>query len=216
MLTLDEEEPRDVFRQEIVAILHVPRDRPLVLPEEARWREGFAGLREVRSELRDVHRGAAVLRLAVPPFLRAERLREVLAACLERVLGEALPLSLRVLGELAETLQAALEMEEDWIQRGAEGSTLLAFTDEHAGGQAGLLLSELKTRLADRLADSLREVFPLNHHDVLCLWSGSGEEGLSATETSIADFYEELTGGPVSATARPLATAHDLLAFLGS
>lgn len=217
MLTLEEEEPGEVLRRDIVAILHVPRDRLVLLPAESRWREGFTGLQEVKSELQSVHLDMAALRLAVPPFLPATRLREVLRAGLKKVLGEILPLSLRVPTELGETLQAAIEMEEAWIEKDTEGSAVLCFTDEHGAGEVGsFLLSDLRTKLAERLVDWMVEAFPLNHYDAVCLWAGPVEEKLSSAEAFVSMVYRDLTGALVSATSRPLEEAPDLLEFLGS
>lgn len=217
MLTLEDEEQAKELRRELVVLLHLTRERLPVLREVAGWREAFGPLEEVHSSFEGVNRGQAAVRIAAPPFLSQDRLRPILASCLERLLGAPVLFSLRILTELGETIQAAFEVEEVWLEEGAAaGQTVLSFTDEHAAGEVDLLLSDLRKKLAEGLVDSIVEAFPLNHYDVLSLWAGPGAERLSSTEGFVAKIYGELKGAPVSATSRPLDKAPDLLQFLGS
>ncbi|MFQ5552585.1 MAG: hypothetical protein ACE5EW_02580 [Thermoplasmata archaeon] len=217
MLTLEEEEYAQDLRRELVILLHIPQDRLPALRRVRGWKSAFAALDEVRSRFEGVSPGQAALRIAAPPFLHQDRLRPILAACLEPLLGAPVLFSIRILTELGETIQAAFDVEEEWLQEGtAPGGTALCFTDEHAAGEVGLLLSDLRTALAERLVGSVVEAFPLNHYDVLCFWTGPVEEKLASTEAFIAQVYGELMEVPVSATSRDLGEAPELLEFLGS
>ena len=217
MLTLEDEERAQELRRELVLLLHLTQERMFALRRVVGWQEAFEPLEEVRSSLEGVSREQAALRIAAPPFLPQDRLRPIISGCLERLLGAPVLFSLRILTELGETIQAAFDVEEMWLEEGATADqTVLSFTDEHAAGEVGLLLSDLKTVLAKGLVGSVVEAFPLNHYDILSLWTGPAEEKLSSSEAFIAKVYGELKGAPVSATSRSLEEAPDLLQFLGS
>ncbi len=215
MLTLEDEERAQELRRELVVLLHLTQERMPALRRVVGWQEAFGPLEEVRSSLEGVSREQAAIRIAVPPFLSQDHLRPIISGCLERLLGVPVLFSLRILTELGETIQAAFDVEEVWLEEGATADqTVLSFTDEHTAGEVGLLLSDLKTMLAEMLVDSITEAFPLNHYDILCLWSGPAEEKLSSTEAFVAKAYAELKGAPVSTTSRSLEEAPDLLQFL--
>ncbi|MFQ5986203.1 MAG: hypothetical protein ACE5KQ_02455 [Thermoplasmata archaeon] len=217
MLTLGGEEQERDLRRQLVVLLHLPKERLPALRRVRGWQKAFAALDEIRSRFEGVSPRQAALRIAAPLFLRQDRLRPTLAGCLERLLGAPVLFSIRILTELGETIQAAFDVEEGWLEEGAApGGTALCFTDEHAAGEVGLLLSDLRTALAERLVGSVVEAFPLNHYDILCLWTGPLKEKLASTEAFIARAYGELMGGPVSATSRDLGEAPELLEFLGS
>ncbi|MEE9173724.1 MAG: hypothetical protein V3U30_01965 [Thermoplasmata archaeon] len=217
MLTLEDEERAQELRRELVVLLHLTQEGMPALRGVVGWREAFAPLETVRSSLEGVSREQAAVRIAAPPFLLQDRLRPIISGCLERLLGAPVLFSLRILTELGETIQAAFNMEEVWLEEGATADqTVLSFADEHAAGEVGLLLSDLRTMLAEGLGDSIVEAFPLNHYDILCLWAGPVEEKFSSTEAFVAKFYGELKGAPVSVTSRSLEEAPDLLQFLRS
>lgn len=217
MLTLAEEEVAQDLRRELVVLLHLTQERMRALHGVEGWREAFEPLEAVQSSLEEVSREQAAIRIAAPLFLSEARLRPIVSGCLEELLGSPVPLSFRILTELGETIQAAFDVEELWLEKGATpDQTVLTFTDEHAAGGVGFLLSELRTMLTEGLVDSVVEAFPLNHYDVLCLWAGPEEEKLPATEAFVAQVYGGLKGTPVSATSRSLEAAPDLLQFLRS
>ncbi|MFQ5908807.1 MAG: hypothetical protein ACE5JE_08305 [Thermoplasmata archaeon] len=217
MLTLEDEERAQELRRELVVVLHLAQERLPLLRQITGWREAFAPLEDVRSTFEGVDESQAVVRIATPPFLSQDRLRPILASCLEGLLGGSVLFSIRILTELAETIQAAFEMEELWLEEGgAPGRTVLCFTDEAAVGTLDLLQSELQEELRAQRWAEVSTAFPLNHYDVLLLWAGPSEEKISSTEAFVAGVYESLTGAPVSATSRDLGQAADLLAFLGA
>ncbi|MEE9593760.1 MAG: hypothetical protein V3W28_09295 [Thermoplasmata archaeon] len=217
MLTLEEEERAQELRRELVVLLHLTQEGLPALQQVAGWREAFAPLDEVRSSFEGIDEGQAAVRIAAPPFLSQDRLRPILASCLKRLLGAPVFFSIRILTELAETIQAAFDLEELWLEEGAPtGQTVLCFTDEAAVGSLTLLQSELQEELRARRAAQVSTAFPMNHYDVLLLWSGPGEEKVPSTEAYVAMVYGELAGAPVSATSRDLGEAPDLLTFLGS
>ncbi len=215
MLTLEDEEHAQELRRELVVLLHLAQERMTALRRVEGWREAFEPLEEVRSSLEGVSREHAAVRIAAPPFLSQDRLRPIISGALERLLGAPVLFSLRILTELGETIQAAFEVEEMWLEKGATADqTVLTFTDERAAGEVGLLLSDLRTVLAEGLIDSVTEAFPLNHYDILCLWAGPADEKLSSTEAFVSKVYAEWKGASVSATSRSLAEGPDLLQFL--
>lgn len=217
MLTLEEEEQAEGLRRELVVVLHLTPARMATLPDVDGWREAFRPLVDVRSRFEGVSVEHAALRIAAPPFLNRDRLRGLLTACLERLLGDAVPYSVRILTELGETLQAAFELEEAWLEQGATpGHSVLCFTDEEAVGGMTMLLSELKQGLEARRTMEVAEAFPLNHYDILTLWVGPEATMVDGAASFIRNAYEALTEGPVSVTGRKLAAAEDLLRFLGS
>ncbi|MEE8198695.1 MAG: hypothetical protein V3R48_03165 [Thermoplasmata archaeon] len=218
MLTLEDEEHAQELRRELVVLLHLAQERMTALRRVEGWREAFGPLEEVRASLEGVSREHAAVRIAAPPFLSQDTLRPIISGALERLLGARVLFSLRILTELGETIQAAFEVEEMWLEKGATADqTVLSFTDERAAGEVGLLLlTDLRTMLAEGLVDPVTEAFPLNHYDILSLWTGPAEEKLSSTEAFVSKVYAEWKGAPVSATSRSLSEGPGLLEFLRS
>lgn len=217
MLTLEEAERAQELRRELVVLLHLTQERLPTLQQVTGWREAFAPLEEIRSSFEGVHQGQAAVRIAAPLLLSQDRLRPILANCLKQLLGAPVFFSIRVLTELGETIQAAFDLEELWLEEGASsGQTALCFTDEAAVGSLNLLQSELQEELKARRPAPVSTAFPMNHYNVLLLWAGPDEEKVPSTEAFVARVYEEVTGAPVSATSRDLGEVPDLLAFLGS
>lgn len=202
-------EPDEVLRRPLVALLHVAPEEYTAL-QSADPTEAFEPLREVRSELTGFAPRFAALTLAVPPFLRRSRLRATLAPCLTALVGRAPALSLRILAELVETLEAAEELSAGE----GEGTPVLAFTDEEAVGDLDLRLLDLRRTLAEGVGGSLLAAFPLSHYDVLCRWQGAGDPVLWGPDVPVARAYSRLTGHDIGVTARGLEDMDVLRAFL--
>lgn len=199
MLTLGEEELAEELRRELFVLLHVSRE------EHGRLREGaleqaLEGLREVRGQLVGVSVASAALRITIPPFLGSGRLRGVLSDCLKALLGREVPLSLRLPGELADTVEVAGEMAREWDR----GRAVLCFVDERTAGELGRPLVELKAALEQRVEPPLEAAYPVTFYDVLCRWEGAGEGVVWGPETTIAAVYQKMTERRPSATARDL------------
>ncbi|MDX1534873.1 MAG: hypothetical protein R3291_04565, partial [Thermoplasmata archaeon] len=160
MLTLEEEEQAQRLRRELVVLLHLTEGERIELPPLEAWKAAFEALDGVRSSLEGVSGPHGAVRVASPPFLSQDRLRPIISACLERLLGQTVPFSLRILEELGETIQAAFDVEELWLEEGATADqSVLLFTDEYAVGELGILLSELKKALEEEAEASTKETF---------------------------------------------------------
>lgn len=199
------------LRQTLVAFLHVDADRYGALRETDNLGDVFAPLEEIGSSLLAVERHYAALKLAVPPLLRGERLREVLGTCLRAALGAVVPVSLRILAEAVSTLHL---VEELVAEEPGEGHPTLCLADERAVGQVTFPLLDLRRRLREDWEGSLRAPFPLSHYDVLVHWPASTEPVMWGPERSVQRTYQSLLGREVSVAVRGLGDLEALLAFL--
>ncbi len=207
-MTLQDEELERELRRELIVLLHVNEGEYARL-SDVDFEEALQGLREVRGSLIAVTNEHAALKISVPPLLPSSRLREVLQAGLKEGLGREAAVSIRLLPELADTVEAAKELTEDGPE---EGTWILCFTDEMAAGEPSLPLSRLREFLNDRVRGDLRTAFPVNHYDVLCIWQGPTNHVVWGPDEVISRAYSELAGVPVGSTARSLEASGRLVA----
>lgn len=208
MLTLEEEEIAEELRRELVVLLHLTREELMRLTTREEMERAFDGLSEVKGHLVAVSLDHAALKVSIPPFLRSSRLREVLKYCLLDFLGRDVAISVRLPGELADTVEASRDTVAEWAEG---GRAVLCFTDEATVGEPTIPLIELKDYLDKRSRKPIEMAFPMNHYDVLCIWRGPLDRLVSGPEKLISEAYSELAKTPVSATARSLEALIDLL-----
>ncbi len=208
MLTLREEEDFEAeLRRELIVLLHVNSREYAKLPD-VDFLGALESLREVRGSLIGVSAEHAALKVSVPPLLPAARLREVLRVGLRKALGRRVAMSIRLLPELADTVELATELMQE---RSEEGVGVLCFTDESAVGEPTRSLSELKEYLSGRVENEILLAFPVTHYDVLCVVMGSAGELTSGPEEFVSKAYGALSRVPVGATARSLDSARELV-----
>lgn len=206
MLTLEDEDLIRDLRRELIVLVHVSAEQYPRFTEDGIART-LQGLDAVKAELVAVNREQAGLKIAIPPLLPSPRLREVLTPLLARALGTSPALSIRLIPELADTVEAARDLLRDW----GEETGALCYTDEAAVGDPLRSLSELKALLREAQQSDLERAFPLNHYDSLCLWRGAFDGIVWGPEAFIARVYGEMVGHPVSTTARSVEGMGDLL-----
>lgn len=207
MTLREEEDLARELRRELIVLLHVTAKEYARLPD-VDFLEALEGLREVRGSLISASAEHAALKVSVPPLLPSARLREVLRTGLRKALGRSVAVSIRLLPELADTVELARDLMEEW----SEGGTgVLCFTDESAVGEPTRSLSELKEYLNSWVEDDILSAFPVNHYDVLCVVSGPARGLVSGPEKVISKAYGELSKVPVGSTARSLDFARELV-----
>lgn len=210
MLAAAEEDVElEELRQSLAILLHVDERTYAALREAGNVAGSFLPLQEIRSVFEGVDPQHATLRIAIPPFLRSRRLREVLDGCLEDLLGTRVSFSVRILAELVDTLQVADEVAEE-----DPTGAVVCFTDEAAVGELPLPLLGLRRHLDERLEAPVTTAFPLSHYDVFCRWEGPTDPVVWGPEAVVGRAYEDLVKGAVSATARGLSASEAFLAFL--
>ncbi len=208
MLSVQEEELSRGLRRELVVLLHLSREDYALHPPREVLQRALGGLREVSGTLVAYSRKHAALKISVPPLLSSKRLRGVISGCLKEAFSKDLPISLRLPGELADTLEAAKDLRQDWPQ---EGTAVLCLTDEAAVGEPTRPLSEMKRFMRDSIQEPMIMTFPMNHYDVLCLWAGPVEGLIWGPEKVIAQSFSQLTKTSVSSTARSLEALDELM-----
>lgn len=208
MLTLQEREDLErELRRELIVLLHVNEGEWATLPD-IDFPGAMEVLREVRGSLIGISAKHAALKVSVPPLLPAARLRKVLGAGLRRALGRRVAVSLRIVPELADTVETAGELMEESAESGVG---VLCFTDESAVGELAMSLAELKTYLSEKVGNDLLSAFPMTHYDVLCVMRESMTRILSDPEKVVSEVYAELSKVAVGSTARPLDSARELM-----
>ncbi|MFQ5837466.1 MAG: hypothetical protein ACE5HJ_01620 [Thermoplasmata archaeon] len=212
MLTIQEDETAEELRRELIVLLHVSREDYARFPPVKMLRDALSALKDLRSALQVVSSEHAALKISVPPFLLRERLRGTLSGCLKQAFGHDVALSIRLPGELADTVEASREILEEMT---GEGAAILCFTDEEAVGEPTIHLYDLKEYLGQRISEALTMAFPINHYDVLCVWEGEGDGVVWGPDRQISAAYEELVKVAVSSTARRVEAVEDLLGLSG-
>lgn len=205
MLTLEEPRILAELRRELIGFLHINEKEYHGL-RGGELTRALEALEEVKSSVEALSVEQAALRISIPPMLRASRLRQVLRESLRGLFQRDVGLSFRLPGELADTVEAARDLSQDWPK---EGTMVLCFTDEETVGEPTRPLVHLKKFLEERASEIL--AFPINHYDVLCLWRGPITSLVWGPEVVLAEAYAEWVETAVSATARSLQGMVELL-----
>ncbi len=208
MLSLQEEEDLErELRRELILLLHVNQSEYARLPE-VDFEEALDGLKEVRGLLMAVSNEHAAIKISVPPLLPGARLREVLRGGFVRGMGREVAFSVRLVPELADTVEVAHDLMEDW----SEGGTgVVCFTDEASAGEPSRSLSELRQIIGGKVGGDLLSAFPVNHFDILCVWDGPVDGVVWGPERVVSDTFTSLSKVTVSATARSLDSARGVV-----
>ncbi len=213
MLAIEEEEISKELRRELIVLLHLNREEYARLKSREELERVFDRLREVQGLLLAVSLEHAAVKLSIPPLLRSDRLRGVLKSCLAAFFGRDVGFSLRLPGELADTLEVSREMAEDWS---GDGVAVLCFTDEGAVGEPDRSLAELRDLMSERIQESLTMTFPINYYDILCIWQGTVDSIVWGPDKLISAAYADLAQAPVSSTARSLEAVAALLTLFNT
>ncbi len=209
MLAVEKEAISEELRRELIVFLHLTREELSRLTSEERVRGALEGLSEVRGLLIAVDLEHAALKISIPPFLRSDRLRGVLKRGLATLFGRMVGTSIRLPGELADTVEASRNVALDWSD---DERAVLCLTDEGAVGEPVHSLSDLREFLEEKVDEHVSRLFPINYYDVLCLWEGSVNPIVWGPDRTISGAYGELTKTSVSSTAHSLEAMNALVA----